>query len=367
FKVVTTDRCERALIAARTLQPAGLVVGMELGDGDGTSLLRSLKADPETRHLPTLAVHSDDAPDDALVGRHAGAVGVVEPATPERLAAALEDLSGYLARQTRSLLVVSGAGSDDPSAVVALFGAVPEVDLHVATSVAEAADALDARGYDCVVVELKLPGGSGIDVVKRMRSRKALRGIPVVVSTGGELSAKDEARLRQYARSMVVKYPGTDGEVVDEVALFLHRSGVGLPGDPAVVERRAGDGTTFAGKRILIVDDDIRNVFALTSALEQVGIDVVYAENGEAGLQALERDPDIDLVLMDVMMPGMDGYTAMREIRRIPTYRDLPLLALTAKAMPGDRENALAAGASDYVTKPVDLDHLLSRFRAWLP
>jgi CheY-like chemotaxis protein len=120
------------------------------------------------------------------------------------------------------------------------------------------------------------------------------------------------------------------------------------------------------GKRILIVDDDVRNVFALTSALEQYGIEVVYADNGEAGLQALDRDAGIDLVLMDVMMPGMDGYTAMREIRRVPAYRDLPVIALTAKAMPGDRENSLAAGASDYVTKPVDIDHLLSRLRTWL-
>ncbi|HEY0644915.1 MAG TPA: response regulator, partial [Nocardioides sp.] len=366
FKVVTAIRPDEAVRAARSLQPAALLVGMELVTDSGTSLLRALKTDPETRHLPTIAVHSPHAADDVLVGRHAGAIGIVEhPVTTERLDAALEDLTGYLARRTRSLLVVSGAGADEPSVVVALFGAVPEVDLHVATSVAEAADALDARGYDCVVVELKLPGGTAFDVIKRMRSRKALREIPVVVSTGGPVTAKDENRLRQYARSMVVRYPATDSELVEDVALFLHRSSVELPDRPTE-EGRRGDRSSFAGRRILIVDDDVRNVFALASALEQLGIDVVYAEHGEAGIQQLEQDPAIDLVLMDVMMPGMDGYTAMREIRRMPTYADLPVIALTAKAMPGDRENSLAAGASDYVTKPVDLDHLLSRLRAWL-
>jgi CheY-like chemotaxis protein len=214
-------------------------------------------------------------------------------------------------------------------------------------------------------VELKLPGGSGFDVIKRMRARRALRGVPVVVSAAGELPARDDNRLRQYARSMVVKRPPNDERLVDEVALFLNRAGVVLTAAPSVEAHRAGGEAMFVGKQILIVDDDVRNVFALTSALEQFGIEVVYAENGEDGLQALDRDPEIDLVLMDVMMPGMDGYTAMREIRRVPAFRDLPVIALTAKAMPGDRENSLAAGASDYVTKPVDIDHLLSRLRTW--
>jgi len=227
-------------------------------------------------------------------------------------------------------------------------------------------EALGSRRFDCVVVDLKIAGGSGFDVIKRMRSRKALQGIPVVVSAGGEISGRDETRLRHYAETMVVKYPTTVGRLIDDVALFLHRSDVEIPDQrPTVVEQPAGDTELFTGKRILIVDDDARNVFALASALEGHGIDVVYADNGEAGIQALQGEPDLDLVLMDVMMPGMDGYTAMREIRKIPRFRDLPVIALTAKAMPGDRDNSLAAGASDYVTKPVDVDDLLGRFRTW--
>jgi CheY-like chemotaxis protein len=249
---------------------------------------------------------------------------------------------------------------------VALFGSVPDVDLHVATSVEDALDALDARAFDAVVLDLKLPGGSGFDVLKRMRSRKALRGIPVLLNSDGALSKRDESRLAQYARAMVVRHPESVGDLIDEIALFLHRSDVELPStqESTGPERRRDD-DVLVGKRILIVDDDARNVFALTSALELHGIDVVYADNGETGIATLQREPDIDLVLMDVMMPGMDGYTAMREIRRIPTFEKLPVIALTAKAMPGDRDNSLAAGASDYVTKPVDVAQLLAIFREW--
>jgi CheY-like chemotaxis protein len=163
---------------------------------------------------------------------------------------------------------------------------------------------------------------------------------------------------------MLVRRPSAVGDLIDEIAVLLHRSDVELPAAELTSEGRQSD-DVLTGKRILIVDDDARNVFALASALEQHGIDVVYADNGEAGIRALQQEPDIDLVLMDVMMPGMDGYTAMREIRKIPSFEKLPLIALTAKAMPGDRDNSLAAGASDYVTKPVDVARLLATFREW--
>ncbi|MGH3371210.1 MAG: response regulator, partial [Nocardioidaceae bacterium] len=366
FKVLTTDRPDEAVAAAKRHQPAGIVVGMDLRVDSGTSLLRAFKNDPETRHVPTIAVHSSRAADDVHGGRHAGALRIVEePVTPESLATALDDLGAYIERKGRSLLVVSGGTVEGTSAVVALFGAFPDVELQVVSTVGEAAAALDSRRFDCVVVDLKLAGGSGLDVIKRMRSRKVLQGIPVVFSAGDDLSGRDESRLRRYAESMVVKYPSSTDRLIDDVALFLHRSDVEVPAHQVHIADVRGSDFSFPGKRILIVDDDARNVFALASALEGHGIDVVYADNGEAGIQTLQRDPDIDLVLMDVMMPGMDGYTAMREIRRIPAFSDLPVIALTAKAMPGDRENSLDAGASDYVTKPVDVDDLLVRFRTW--
>ena len=365
FKVVAVARATDAVAAARQHRPAGIVVGMDLTARDGTSLLRTFKSDPETRHVPTVAVHSARAADDVHVGRQAGALRIVEePVTPETLEAGLDELGAYIARKTRSLLVVSSEAVEETSAVVALFGAVPDVDLHLVSSVGDATTALDTRRFDCVVVDLKLAGGSCFDLIKWMRSRKAQQGVPVVVSAGPKLNGRDKTRLRHYAESMVVKYPTSVGRLIDEVALFLHRSDVEIPEQSTPSEHHAG-GDLFEGRRILIVDDDARNVFALASALEGHGIDVVYADNGEAGIEALQQQPDIDLVLMDVMMPGMDGYTAMREIRRIPAFRDLPVIALTAKAMPGDRDNSLDAGASDYVTKPVDVDDLLARFRTW--
>jgi CheY-like chemotaxis protein len=171
--------------------------------------------------------------------------------------------------------------------------------------------------------------------------------------------------LRTYARSMVLKYPHTLEQLLDDVGLFLHRADLATPTADGAPPDRPGD-ERFAGKRVLIVDDDVRNVFALTSALERHGIDVLYAESGEAGIEALQREPDVDLVLMDIMMPGMDGLKAMQLIRDIPQFRRLPLIALTAKAMTGDREESLAAGASEYVTKPVDVEQLLSLFRVWI-
>ena len=242
-----------------------------------------------------------------------------------------------------------------------------DVVLRVKTGVNEAIAALESGQYDCVVVDLKLSGGTGFDVIKRMRARKALRDIPVVVSTGDSPSKRDLTRLGQYAQKSVVAYPSSVEQLIDQIALFLHRSDVELPApESASGDQLHENDEVFIGKRILIVDDDVRNVFALTSALEQHNLDVVYAGSGEEGIQMLQQDQEIDLVLMDVMMPGMDGYTAMREIRKVPAFRSLPVIALTAKAMPGDRENSLSAGASDYVTKPVDIDRLLTLLRLWL-
>jgi len=364
FKVLATPSAEDAVDIARRRRPAAIVVGMELPGRTAPSLLHELKSDPETRHVPTVAVESPASVEDVHTGRMLGALTVVEsPVRPRQLEGAVQDLKAYVQRLTRSLLVVADEAVAETSAAVALFGAFPDVDLQVATSIADALGALEARPFDCVVLDLKLPDGNGFDVLKRMRGRRAFRETPVVVSAGDQLTRRDASRLQQYARSLVVKVPDSEGALIDEVALFLHRSDVEAPvvtGQPD--EQRRPD-VLLDGKRVLVVDDDARNVFALASALEQHGVEVVYAENGEVGIESLKREPDIDAVLMDLMMPGMDGYTAIREIRRIRGFEQLPIVALTAKAMPGDRENSLEAGASDYVTKPVDVTHLLGVLR----
>jgi signal transduction histidine kinase/DNA-binding response OmpR family regulator len=369
FRTVGTPDPAEALLAARKHAPLGMLVGLDLELPDGTSLLERLKRHRDTRHIPTLAVHSKAIDEDGHSGRLAGAIDVVlDPVSEDDVDAGLQRLVAFIERPTRSLLVVTSATNSDGTSVGgvvgALFGQVDDVETTVVSSAEDAYAALAGATFDCMVLDLPLADG-GFEVIRRIRSRKALRTSPLVVATVDGISGRDAARLRRYAQSMVLKAPGTLEQVLDEVSLFLHRTDVPLPARLADPEGPTNGGQ-FAGKRILIVDDDVRNVFALTSALERHGIDVLYAENGEAGIETLQREPDVDLVLMDIMMPGMDGLTAMRLIRDIPQFRGLPLIALTAKAMTGDREDSLAAGASEYVTKPVDVAQLLSLFRVWL-
>ena len=369
FTVVDTGEAEEALIAAGRHGPLGMVVDLDMALPDGSSLMERLKRQRGTRHIPTMAVYAEAASDDVHTGRLAGAIDVLEqPVSQEEVDGALDTLVDFIERPNRSLLVVTGAPDEDRPGVGgvlrALFGPADDVETVVVRSADDAHKALAEHSFDCVVVELPLADG-GFEVIRGMRARKKTRGIPLVVSTVDGVTKAERTRLDKYARSMVLKTPSSLEHVLDEVSLFLHRTDVHLPSTLASDE--VAGGGQFAGKRILIVDDDVRNVFALTSALERHGIDVLYAESGEAGIETLQREPDVDLVLMDIMMPGMDGLTAMRLIRDIPQFRSLPVLALTAKAMTGDREDSLAAGASEYVTKPVDVAELLGLFRVWLP
>jgi HAMP domain-containing protein/signal transduction histidine kinase/CheY-like chemotaxis protein len=369
FTVVDAAEADAALIAAGRHSPVGMVVDLDMTLPDGSSLMERLKRHRDTRHIPTLAVYAGAAPQDVHSGRLAGAIDVLgEPVSEEAVDGALDTLVDFIDRPNRSLLVIDRAADEDSPGVGgvlrALFGPVDDVETVFVQSVDQAHTVLAERSFDCVVVDVPLADG-GFEVIRRMRSRKRSRGIPLVVSTVDGISQAERNRLDRYAQSMVLKAPASLEDMLDEVSLFLHRTDVQLP---STLTSEGPEGTRqFAGKRILIVDDDIRNVFALTSALERHGIDVLYAESGEAGIEALQREPDVDLVLMDIMMPGMDGLTAMRLIRDIPQFRSLPLIALTAKAMTGDREDSLAAGASEYVTKPVDVAELLSLFRVWLP
>ncbi|MFI5621830.1 HAMP domain-containing protein, partial [Nocardioides sp. NPDC051685] len=271
-------------------------------------------------------------------------------------------------RRPDQLLLVLSDGSDEPgpgtSAVVeALFGSADEVETVFGSSPEEAQSVLADREVDCVLLDLPLADG-GFEVLRWMRTHKRSKDIPVVLSRVGEVTKAQQSRLDRYAEAMTLKMPATIEEAIDDVSVLLGRTGVQLP--RTYVAEPPDTTGQFVGRRILIVDDDVRNVFALTSALEQHGIDVLYAESGEAGIEALQREPGVDLVLMDIMMPGMDGLTAMRLIRDIPQFKSLPMIALTAKAMTGDREDSIAAGASEYITKPVDVADLLSLFRVWL-
>jgi signal transduction histidine kinase/DNA-binding response OmpR family regulator/HAMP domain-containing protein len=330
----------------------------------GAGMLTQLQGHPRTRHLPVWVATE-------AAGRHAalqaGAAGVIErPLDRDGLMQAVAGVEELLDRATKRVLVVE---DDDVErgAVVELIGG-EDVEVVAVASGEEAVAAMDAPGvFDCVVLDLKLPGGDGFSLLERIKDDERHRDVPVIIHTGKPLTRREETRLKRFADAIVVKDAVSPERLLDETALRLHRPAAMLPAE----QRRMLEGLHEAdgvleGRKVLIVDDDVRNVFALTSVLEARGMSVVFAENGREGLEALEANPDVDLMLLDVMMPEMDGYETARAIRAKPEFGQLPIISLTAKAMQGDREASIASGASDYVTKPVDTDQLLSLMRVWL-
>jgi len=242
-----------------------------------------------------------------------------------------------------------------------------DVEIHTAATGSEALDALRGSAYDCAVVDLKLPDMSGLELLETLKGEGSLADLPVVVFTGKELSTDEEAQLQTLARSVVVKGVESPERLLDETSLFLHRVVSDLPEEKQrMLDRLHRSDEALVGKAVLVVDDDVRNIFALSSALERRGMTVLTATTGKEALDTLESSPGVAIVLMDVMMPEMDGYETMRAIRQKPPLRRLPIVALTARAMKGDREKCLEAGASDYLAKPVNTEQLLAVLRSWL-
>jgi CheY-like chemotaxis protein/signal transduction histidine kinase/HAMP domain-containing protein len=363
FRGVVTTTGAQGLEMARLLRPDAITLDLRLPDMDGWVVLDQLKHDPQTRHIP---VHVITASDEERRSLDAGAIAYLrKPADKEAVDEALGRIHRFLERRVGRLLVVE----DDEvqrNSIVALIGNGDVVTDAVGSGEAALA-ALEAQPFDCVVLDLRLPGMSGFELMKAMRDRPALRRLPTIVYTGKDLSREEEAELRQLSETIIVKDVRSPERLLDETALFLHRVESNLP-DPKreLLRRLTESDPALAGKKVLLVDDDPRNLFAITTILEQHEMKVVYAENGQQALDKVASDADIDIVLMDIMMPEMDGYEATRRIRSEPRHAKLPVIALTAKAMKGDREKCIEAGASDYVTKPIDASQLVSLLRVWL-
>jgi CheY-like chemotaxis protein len=242
-----------------------------------------------------------------------------------------------------------------------------DIDIDVADSGAAALEILKDMNYDCVVLDLRLPDMTGFEVLERMHENSRLRDLPVVVFTGRELTPEEDMQLRSLARSVVVKDVESPERLLDETALFLHRVVANLPPEKQqMLDRLHRSDDALAGRKVLIVDDDVRNIFALSSVLERRGMTVLSAGTGREAIETIDSTPDLAIVLMDIMMPEMDGYETMQVIRQNSALRRLPIIALTAKAMKGDRERCLEAGASEYLAKPVNTEQLLSALRIWL-
>ncbi len=363
FKVLVAARGSEALTLVREFHPTAVSLDVFLPDMLGWTVLNHLKQDPATRHIPVQILTMDE---DRQHGLSRGAFSfVTKPTTREGLNAAFSRIKEYSAPRLKRLLVVEDNPAEQLS-IRELLG-YHDIQVSVAATGAEALAAIIEEPFDCMVLDLRLPDMSGFEVLERLRDTPALNDLPVVVFTGQDLSSDEDNRLHSLARSVVVKGVESPERLLDETALFLHRVVADLPVEKQkMLDRLHRSDDALVGKKVLVVDDDVRNIFALSSVLERRGMVVLTAGTGREAITTLESTPGIAIVLMDIMMPEMDGYETMQVMRQNPDFRRLPIVALTAKAMKGDREKCLEAGASEYLAKPVNTEQLLSTLRMWL-
>ncbi|MFM9487595.1 response regulator [Pseudomonas monachiensis] len=349
---------------AKAFIPDAILLDMRLPDHSGLTVLQRLKEHAETRHIPVHVISVEDRVEAAM---HMGAIGyAVKPTSREELKEVFARLEAKLTQKVKRVLLVE----DDDLQRDSIARLIGDDDIEIAAVglAQEALDLLRTSVFDCMIIDLKLPDMLGNDLLKRMSTEDICSFPPVIVYTGRNLTRDEEAELRKYSRSIIIKGARSPERLLDEVTLFLHKVESRLSHDRQKMLKvaRSRD-KVFEGRKVLLVDDDVRNIFALTSALEHKGAVVVIGRNGREAIERLNEVQDIDLVLMDVMMPEMDGFEATVEIRKDPRWRKLPIIAVTAKAMKDDQERCLQAGANDYLAKPIDLDRLFSLIRVWLP
>ena len=369
FQCVAAASANEGLVAAGQYLPSAILLDVNLPDHSGLGVLDTLKRDPRTRHIPVHMISGSDYKREAL---ELGAIGyALKPAKREELVDALRLLEAKFSQSVRRLLIVE----DDALQRESVRQLLSNGDVQI-TAVANAGEALahlKNTTFDCMVVDLNLPDLSGYDLLEEMSQQEGVAFPPVIIYTGRALDREEEQRLRRYSKSIIIKDARSPERLLDEVTLFLHQVEAKLPPEQQQMLKTARDReSALEGRRVLIVEDDVRNVFALSSVLEPKGITVNIARNGREALDVLGRSSQhgaarIDLVLMDIMMPEMDGLTAMREIRKRGEWKNLPIIALTAKAMADDHDKSLAAGANDYIAKPLDVEKLLSLVRVWMP
>ena len=369
FQCIVAGTAEEALKLAKQYKPSAVVLDVGLPDQSGLAVLDRLKRDDQTRHIPIHVVSGADHSQTAL---SLGAVGyLLKPVKREALAEVLSALEAKLASTVRRVLIVEDdAVQRDAVGKLLSSGEVETVGVGTA---AECLEQLKQQTFDCMVLDLSLPDASGFSLLETLSKDGDNAFPPVIVYTGHDLSAQDEQLLRRYSNSIIIKGAKSPERLLDEVSLFLHQVVSELPPEQQkMIQKARNRDAVLEGRRVLIVEDDIRNVYSLTSVLEPRGAIVQIARNGREAIEALgasteEPSRAIDLVLMDVMMPVMDGLTATQAIRNDPQWAKLPILMLTAKAMPDDQERCIAAGANDYMAKPIDVDKLLSLVRVWMP
>ena len=363
FRGIVATKGALGLSLAKQFLPTAISLDILLPDMLGWTVLNQLKLDPATRHIPVQIVTLEEERQHGLAH---GAFGyLIKEPTTAGLEAAFERIRGFTVPRTKRLLIVEDNDIERQS-ITELLG-YDDIEMVGVATGEEALAAMLDQSFDCAVLDLRLPDMSGFELLEKVQAQPTLADLPVVVFTGKDLSSAEQTLLKAMAKSIVLKDVQSPERLLDETALFLHRVVTDLPAEKQdMLKRLHGSNEALRGRKVLVVDDDARNIFALTSLLENQEMDVISTTTGRRAIEIIENTPDVSIVLMDIMMPDIDGYETMREIRKNPNRNKLPILALTAKAMKGDREKCLDAGASDYIAKPVNTDQLLSLMRVWM-
>jgi len=364
FKVLMAEDGETGLYLADYYKPSGIILDIGLPGLDGNQVIARLKDNLKTRHIPVHFMSGHDVSIDAF---KTGAIGyLTKPVSMEAMDNAFAKIEHVIDREMKSLLVIED-NETQLLAIRELIGEGVDVDITTAVTGAEALSLLQDHIFDCVVLDLGLPDMTGAELLEKMHSDERIAQVPIIVYTGKDLEPQEKALLDKYAQRTIIKSVRSPEKLLDDTALFLHRVEEKLPEDRKEMIRMLHDNeSVLAGRKAIVVDDDMRNVFALSNVLQDKELEVIIAKNGLEALSVLDENKDADIVLMDIMMPEMNGYEAMRRIREQDCFKDIPIIALTAKAMKGDRAECIKAGASDYLSKPVDTDKLLSMMRVWL-
>jgi CheY-like chemotaxis protein/two-component sensor histidine kinase len=363
FKCLVSQHGEDALLTARKYRPNAITLDLTLPGMHGYAVLDRLKHDASTRHIPVQIVSLID---DMRRVLRLGAFGYqTKPTNRGKLVDGIRGLKEFAERPRKNLLLIEDDDILRGSMSEILSG--KDVSITAVGTGEEALAAIGSQRFDCAIVDLMLPDIEWSDLIAKLKAESGIPEIPVIVHTGKDLSKRETNRIRKLAETIIIKDADSIERLIDETALFLHRDVADMTDSQKNMMKHINvTDPRLEGKKVLIVDDDIRNIFALTSALERQQMQVVYAENGRDGIDMLQKTPGIDGVLMDIMMPGMDGFEAMRAIRQIAKFKSVPIIAVTAKAMKGDRQKCIEAGASDYITKPVETEQLMSLLRIWL-
>ena len=361
FKCLITRQGAETWELVKRYEPKAITLDLALPDIDGWKILDRLKDDPHTRHIPVYIISCDEDRERGL--RHGAVMFLTKPVKQEALHEMFVKMNQFIERPVKSLLVVE----DDEAQrnqIIELIGN-GDVQTRAVASGKTALEALKHEQFDCLVLDLGLPDMHGLHFIEEVKRSGC--NLPIIIYSAKELNKKEQSQLQKLAQSIIIKDVRSPERLLDETALHLHRVAAHLPESKRqMLEKLHRTDSVLATKRALLVDDDIRNIFAMTSVLERHGLQIVSAENGRDAIAILEKTPDIDVVMMDIMMPEMDGYDTIRAIRKNAKFKALPIIAVTAKAMKGDRAKCIEAGASDYLSKPVDADQMLAALRLWL-